>query len=177
AVACTDWSEVTEGRAVAAGRLSEEDGAALRAFAESGHKVILLGQGALPETLLDGAVFQPHRQEIVTMNIPESTVFSGIDPMDPAWFGDERRVPYAALGRYTVDRFSADNCVLAETLEWHGYINHPTDYKKFGGTPLFARKVGKGHILVSALRTDAADFDPVASRLTANILNWDFDLA
>ena len=67
--------------------------------------------------------------------------------------------------------------MLAETLEWHGYINKPTDYKRFGGTPLFAVKVGGGHILVSALRTDACGFDPVASRLTGNIIRWDFDLA
>ncbi|MGI6264740.1 MAG: hypothetical protein ACOYJY_04645, partial [Acutalibacteraceae bacterium] len=64
-----------------------------------------------------------------------------------------------------------------ETLEWHGYINKPTDYKRFGGTPLFAVRVGKGHVLVSALRTDAVAFDPVASRLTGNVLGWNFDLA
>jgi hypothetical protein len=43
--------------------------------------------------------------------------------------------------------------------------------------PLFSVRVGEGHILVSALRTDAGSFDPVASRLTGNIISWDFDLA
>ena len=135
--------------------------------------MILLGQQALPASLLGEVPFTAHRQEIVTMNIPESSVFAGIDEMDPAWFADGRRVPYAALGRYSVDRFSPAICTLAETLEWHGYINKPTDYKRFGGTPLFAQKVGEGRVLVSALRTDAED--PVASRLTGNILKWDFD--
>ena len=88
---------------------------------------------------------------------------------------DSRQVPYVAFGRYTTDRFRNDLCVLAETLEWHGYINKPTDYQNFGGTPLFSVKVGKGHILVSALRADAVSFDPVASRLTGNIIGWDFD--
>ena len=111
------------------------------------------------------------------MNTPESTVFDGIDELDTAWFTDERRVPYVAAGRYTVDRLSRDITVLAETLEWHGYINKPTDYTKFGGTPLFTVKVGAGHVLVSALRVDAGGFDPVAARLTGNIIGWDFDLA
>ena len=178
AAVCADAASVPEGRRlIKCGPVSEDEGRDLRAFAEAGGTVILLGQQALPDSLLgeNAAPFTPHRQEIVTMNIPESTVFDGIDEMDPAWFGDERRVPYAALGRYSVDRFDPDTCVLAETLEWHGYINKPTDYKKFGGTPLFAKKVGKGRILVSALRTDADGADPVASRLTGNLIGWDFD--
>lgn len=116
--------------------------------------------------------FTEHRQEIVTMNIPESDVFDDIEPLDLSWFGDGRRVPYVAQGRYSVDRFGAEISVLAETLEWHGYISKPTDYKEFGGTPLFDVKIGKGHLVVSALRTDAVNFDPVASRLTGNLIGW-----
>ena len=111
------------------------------------------------------------------MNVPESTAFDGLEPLDTAWFADGRKVPYTAFGRYSVDRFSPDVQVLAETLEWHGYINKPTDYKQFGGTPLFCTKVGKGRLLVSALRTDAADLDPVDARLTANLIGFDFDEA
>ena len=167
------------GRLVLSGDVADADVAALRAFAEKGGNVILLGQKVLPEQLLPETetTFKEHRQEILTMNMPESTVFDGLDVMDPAWFTDGRHVPYVAFGRYSVDRFSPDVCVLAETLEWHGYINKPTDYKRFGGTPLFSVRVGEGHILVSALRTDAGSFDPVASRLTGNIISWDFDLA
>ncbi len=180
AVAADDLSTLpTDGRLVLATAVEDADVAALRRFAEAGGKVILLGQKALPAALLPEteANFVEHRQEIITMNTPESSLFNGLETLDPAWFTDGRHVPYVAFGRYSVDRFSSDVCVMAETLEWHGYINKPTDYKKFGGTPLFAVKAGKGHILVSALRTDAASFDPVASRLTGNILGWDFDLA
>ena len=164
---------------VVSGAVSDEEARQLRAFAEAGGKVILLGQQALPAALLgeQEAPFTAHRQEIITMNVPESSLFDGIDEMDTAWFADERRVPYVAGGRYSVDRFSSDICVLAETLEWHGYINKPTDYKKFGGTPLFSLRAGEGRILVSSLRTDACDIDPVASRLTGNLLVWDFDEA
>ena len=180
AVPISDLSALADkGRLVISGDIQDADTKALRAYAQAGGNVILLGQKELPEDLLTETetVFKQHRQEIITMNMPESSVFDGIDEMDTAWFTDGRHVPYVAFGRYSVDRFSPDVCVLAETLEWHGYINKPTDYKRFGGTPLFAVKVGGGHILVSALRTDACGFDPVASRLTGNIIRWDFDLA
>lgn len=166
------------GKRLVLGRaVQKEEAAAIRTFANAGGTVILLGQKELPAELLGEleAPFKQHRQEIVTMNIPESAVFDGIESLDISWFEDGRQVPYAALGRYSVDRFSSEICVFAETLEWHGYISKPTDYKEFGGTPLFGVKVGKGYMVVSALRTDAVDFDPVASRLTANILGCDFE--
>lgn len=176
--ACDDISALSgrQGRLVISTTPTEETAACLQSFAREGGNVILLNQRALPDSLLgQTASFREHRQEIITMNIPESSVFDGLQETDTAWFGDGRQVPYVAHGRYTTDRFRSDLCVLAETLEWHGYINKPTDYRNFGGTPLFSVKIGKGHILVSSLRTDAAESDPVASRLTGNIIGWDFD--
>lgn len=171
----TDIADAT-GRLILVGELTADEAAAAHRFAAAGGKVILLDQRELADGLLDApAAFKAHRQEIVTMNIAESSVFDGIGTLDMAWFADERRVPYVAAGRYTIDRFDPSLCALAETLEWHGYINKPTDYTRFGGTPLFAARVGDGAMLISAIRTDAVAFDPVASRLTANLLGWDFD--
>lgn len=179
AASCTDLRKLTgEGeRLVIAGELSAGEAAQVRIFAENGGKVILLGQKELPEGLLgeEKAEFTSHRQEIITMNIPESGIFDGLDYLDLAWFDAGRTVPYVAEGRYRVDRFSREITVLAETLEWHGYIDKPTDYTRFGGTPLFSVKLGRGNILISALRTDVCDVDPIASRLTGNMINWNFD--
>ena len=156
--------------------VTQKEGAALAALAEKGADVILLGQKEIPETLLGGQIsFTEHRQEIVTMNMPENSVFDGMEYLDLSWFTDGRQVPYAAYGRYSVDRFVKDITVLLETLEWHGYISKPTDYKAFGGTPLFSKKAGKGNILVSAVRTDAVQLDPVADRLNGNVIGWDFE--
>lgn len=167
----------THGRLVVVGTPADADVAAVRAFAESGGYVVLLDQRDLPEGLLPTAApFTAHRQEIVTMNHAESDVFDGLEPLDTAWFSDGRRVPYVAAGRYQIDRFDPTLCALAETLEWHGYINKPTDYKNFGGVPLFAARCGDGAMLVSTLRTDAVAFDPVAARLTGNLIGWDFDM-
>ena len=181
AVECSDLSELSgfRKRLVVSGAVGGNDGRLMREFAYSGGKVILLGQQDLPKEILGQteAPFTTHRQEIITMNIPESSIFDGIGFLDTAWFSDGRNVPYVAMGRYSINRLSCDIRVLAETLEWHGYINKPTDYKKFGGTPLFTIKAGEGNIIISSLRIDACGFDPVASRLTGNIISWNFDQA
>lgn len=181
AVECSDLSKLSgrQGRLVVTGAIGSNDGRLMREFAHSGGKVILLGQQDLPKELLGEteAPFTANRQEIISMNVPESSIFAGIGILDPAWFSDGCNVPYAALGRYSVDRLRRDISILAETLDWHGYFNKPTDYKKYGGTPLFTMKVGGGNILVSSLRVDACGFDPVASRLAGNTINWNFDHA
>ena len=71
-----------------------------------------------------------------------------------------------------MDRMDTELCALAETLQWHNYIAKPTDYARLGGTPLFALRAGRGAMLISSMRTDADDRDPVACRLTHNILAW-----
>lgn len=181
AVLCSDLSALTgQARRLVIGRtLSEEEAAAVRKFAEAGGKAVLLNQQALPSALLNGksAAYTPENMEIMTMNIPESTLFAGIDELDTAWFSNGRDVPYVAYGRYTIDRMDPSLCALGETLQWHNYIAKPTDYIKIGGTPLFSLRAGTGAILISCLRTDVNDLDPVASRLTGNILTWDFDEA
>jgi len=107
-------------RLIVSGAPDEALAAKLHTFAEAGGKVVMLAQTELPENLLGGleAPFTAHRQEIVTMNVPESAVFDGLGELDIAWFSDGRNVPYTASGRYSVDRFRPDLRVLAETLEW-----------------------------------------------------------
>jgi len=146
-------------------------------FVEAGGNAILLDNRQAVVKLLPDTVsnYKDYRHEIVTMNVEESGVFDGIAPLDMSWFSDGRKVPYAANGRYSVDRFSPDVIVLAETLKWHGYIKSPLDYRKLGGTPLFIVKVGQGNILVSQLRYDAIDFDPINARLMSNLLKYAFD--
>lgn len=146
-------------------------------FVEAGGNAILLDNRQAVVKLMPGNVadYKHFRHEIVTMNTKESSVFDGIEPLDLSWFSDGRNVPYAANGRYSVDRLSPNVTVLAETLKWHGYIKSPLDYRKMGGTPLFAVKVGQGNILVSQLRYDAIGFDPIDARLMSNLLKYAFD--
>jgi beta-galactosidase len=146
-------------------------------FVEKGGNAILLNNrkavvGLLPEWVKG---YKPYRQEIVTMNRKESAVFDGLSPLDLAWFSDGRGVPYAATGRFSLDRFNNQVTALAETLQWHGYLKTPLDYREIGGVPLFKVKLGKGSVLVSELRIDAIDFDPIDARVIANILKYDFN--
>jgi beta-galactosidase len=145
-------------------------------FVKAGGNAILLDNRQAVVKLLPDIVsgYKQYRHEIVTMNAAESCVFEGIEPLDISWFGDGSNIPYAANGRYSVDRLSSDVTVLAETLEWHGYIKSPLDYRGLGGTPLFAVRFGQGNIIVSQLRYDAIGHDPVAARLLLNILKYDW---
>lgn len=156
--------------------LGEEASREIRQFAQGGGRVILVNQRDLSEELTGGKKirYTEDTTEIVTMNVPENSIFNGIDELDTAWFENGRGVPYVAYGRYSLDRMDASLLALGETLQWHNYIAKPTDYNKLGGTPLFAMRVEQGSILVSSLRLDADGKDPVACRLTHNILNWDF---
>lgn len=145
--------------------------------------------------------YQKDRHEIITMTIKESPVFDGIEPLELSWFPYKpfekrnarlldayvppysgllktihkaiykEKVPYVADGRFQVDRMHPDMTVLAETLKPHGYLSSPEDYRLFGGTPLFDVKIVKGCIRVSSIRYDATGLDPIADRLTINILN------
>ncbi|NDV61565.1 hypothetical protein G0Q06_03800 [Puniceicoccales bacterium CK1056] len=149
----------------------------IKTFAEAGGYAILLNNrekviGLAPELV---QAYTPFRQEIVTMNRKESPVFSGLQPLDLAWFSDNRNVPFAATGRFSLDRFHANVTALAETLEWHGYLQTPLDYREIGGVPLFELKCGDGKLLVSELRTDAIDHDPINARVIANILKYNFE--
>lgn len=177
--ACEDIAQLIgrNDRLVVGGTISRHQAAQLHSFAQAGGKVILMNQKALPEELLNGKKisYTQDRMEIMTMNIPESSLFNGIDELDTSWFANQQCVPYVANGWYDVDRLDPDVCALGETLQWHNYIDKPTDYYKIGGTPLFALRCGKGAVLISSVRTDADDADPVACRLTGNTLTWDFD--
>lgn len=138
--------------------------------------------------------------EIVTMNIKESMVFNHIEPLELSWFPykpyEKRKaglvdayvppysgflkelhkflytpkVPHVATGRYSVDRMNSDVVVLAQTLQPHGYLSNPDEYKKLGGTPLFDVKIGMGTIRFSEIRYDAIEIDPINARFMLNIL-------
>jgi hypothetical protein len=151
------------------------DYAKIMDFVSAGGQAILLNNGKavvdlLPEIVLD---YKDYRHEIVTMNIKESNVFDELQPLDMAWFSDGTDVPYAATGRYSLDRLHPKVKVLAETLEHHGYLKTPLDYQKIGGSPLFAVDLGRGRIIVSQIRYDAIEHDPIAARLILNILKND----
>ncbi|MCK5172921.1 MAG: hypothetical protein KAR47_05985, partial [Planctomycetes bacterium] len=74
-------------------------------FVTAGGNAILLDNRQAVIKLLPDTVsnYKDYRHEIVTINVEESSVFDGIEPLDMSWFSDGRKVPYVANGRYSVD--------------------------------------------------------------------------
>ena len=163
-------------RLVIAKQLDAERSKKVYDFACAGGHVIMLDQRDIRKELTGGKEISyiEDATEIITMNAPENSIFNGLREDSLSWFDNGVSVPYAAYGRYNPDRFDKSVCALAETLQWHSYIAKPTDYRLSGGTPLFSVKCGDGIILISSVRTDADGKDPVACRMTDNILTWDF---
>jgi len=153
--------------------LTTEQIDSLREFVSQGGRVLMLHPGANLVKLFPGQVtgFKAKAGEIVTMQVPESPVFSGINPLDLAWFetGD-RKLPIACTGVYRLPALHPDLIALAWQLDLHGYLNDKLDINTISGTPLLEIKSGKGRLLASELSLEAGLFDPIARRLLINAI-------
>ena len=108
--------------------------------------------------------------QIVGMQIPESRVFSEIEPLDLSWF--ERgagNIPLACSGVYQVNRGPEITC-LASTVDIHGYLRTP-EVVRVSGSPLVELRAGKGTILASEMLVEADFRDPIAGRLLSNLIH------
>jgi beta-galactosidase len=148
-------------------------GGELRRFVGSGGRVLLLNAGATLPSLFPDQVksFRTCPGEIVSMCIPESPAFDGLEPLDLAWFEmGEGRIPRACRGVYQVEPRQADTSMLAEVVDIHGYLKTPEDLAKYRGTPLVQLKDGKGRIIASEMMLFEAPQDPIAGRLLGNLI-------
>jgi len=148
--------------------------AELRRFVISGGPILLLQAGAkLPSLFPDQvSAFRTCSGEIVSMHIPESRVFDGLEPLDLAWFElGGGRIPRACRGVYQIESQRADTTMLAEVVDIHGYLKTPADLAKCTGTPLVQLNDGKGKVIASEMMLFEAPQDPIAGRLLANLIN------
>ncbi len=107
------------------------------------------------------------------IHIPESPVFSEIEPLDIAWFDRGRRnLPIACTGIYRIDEGRTDISALADQCDLHGYLTDPSQVQKYSGTPLVEIRIGKGLLLASELNLESAGTDPVSKRLLSNIIKY-----
>ena len=148
-------------------------GSDLRKFIASGGRALLLHAGDKLPSLFPDQVrgFRTCPGEIVSMHIPESPVFDGIEPLDLAWFElGGGRIPAACRGVYRIDSRRADTTMLAEVVDIHGYLRTPADLAKHSGTPLVQVNDGKGKVIASEMLLFEATQDPIAGRLLANLI-------
>jgi hypothetical protein len=148
-------------------------GGELRQFVVSGGRVLLLHAGAkLPSLFPDHVTsFRTCPGEIVSMHIPESSVFDGLEPLDLAWFElGGGRIPRACQGVYQIESQRADTTMLAEVVDIHSYLKVPADLAKYSGTPLLQLNDGKGKVIASEMMLFEAPQDPIAGRLLSNLI-------
>jgi len=158
-----------------AGRqLAPEEIKALRTLVAQGGQVLMLHPGANLEQLFPDAVrnFQAKDGEIVTLHVPESPVFSGIKPLDLAWFeASGRQLPIACTGIYKLMAAHPDTTELAWQCDIHGYLNNRLDIASISGTPLLEIVSGQGRLIASEMALEAGQADPIARRVFSNIIH------
>ena len=147
----------------------------LNSFVENGGRALLLGAGPqLPKIfpeLIDA--YRPCAGEIVSMRVPESPVFNGLDPLDLAWFElGSGVIPRACRGTYSIRRSSSAVSALASVVDIHGYLQSYKDFPKISGSPLVELRIGKGTIIASEMMMIEAPLDPIAGKLLSNLLTY-----
>jgi len=147
----------------------------LQAFVSQGGRALMLHPGnalvkLFPDEIKD---FVPKKGEIATMRVPESPVFSGIEPLDLAWFerGD-RQLPLACTGVYQLTHPHQGAMPLADQLDIHAYLTRTPDVAKISGTPLLEIQLDKGRLIASELCFESGKNDPIAQRLLMNCLHY-----
>jgi beta-galactosidase len=146
----------------------------LKRFVTSGGQVLLVQAGAKLPTLFPDQVkhFRTCPGEIVSMHLPESPVFNGLEALDLAWFElGGGLIPRACRGVYQIDFCRNDAIMLAEVVDIHGYLKTSADLAKYSGSPLVDLRIGKGRILASEMMLFEATHDPIAGRLFGNLIH------
>lgn len=182
-IECKSLERLTLGagdRLVLDGQVDPGDCAALQAMIRRGEgRVIWMSPreqavAFFPEQILS---YRPQNGEVVTMLVPESPVFDGIEIGDLAWWGgpSAERVPISSRGGYHVAWRNPGLTVLAEEMRAHGYLTSPIDKLKSWVTPLVSiRQEGTTPTVLCEMSVDAAGGDPIALRLWANLLCADW---
>ena len=149
--------------------------ASLRDFVSEGGRVLMLHPGAGLQQLFPDQIksFKAKAGEIVTLHVPESPVFSEIQPLDLAWFNRSTRdLPVTCTGVYQTAANHPEVTALAWQCDIHGYLNNKLDIVQISGTPLLEIRQGKGRLLASEMSLETGADDPIARRLLMNALHF-----
>lgn len=156
---------------------TNEDVQKIRALVSKGAKVLLLNsdnvcKAVYPEYVRDWIV--PTEGDIVNMEIPESPVFNGIEPMDLRYFNNnQREIPTVCHVAYRINR-NPNVEPLATHVKVHGYINGEMAQRSgymetIKGFPIL-KISDKGTLLISSMSLEKSVTDPVAGKLLSNLL-------
>jgi len=155
--------------------LKPSEASELKEFVSRGGKVLMLHPKDSLAKLFPDQVksYQAKEGEIATMHVPESPVFSGIEPLDIAWFErGGRNVPMACTGVYQIAAGRKDITALADHCDFHGYLTSPSQVQKYSGNLLVEIYFGNGCVLASELNFESSANDPIAKRILSNAVNY-----
>jgi hypothetical protein len=150
----------------------------LRTLIAGGGKVLLLDGPAAAKALYPEYIrgwIVPTEGDIVNMEIPESPVFNGIQPLELRYFNNnQREVPVVCHAALQVNR-SPNLEALAMQMKIHGYVQgdmaRRTAYMEtIKGFPIVKIKDG-GTVLLSGMSLEKAVTDPIAGKLLSNMID------
>jgi beta-galactosidase len=147
----------------------------LKEFISVGGRVLMLHPGKSLVTLFPEQVkaFKAKKGEIVTLHVPESPAFYGIEPLDLSWFErGGRNLPIACTGVYQISSARHDTIALAQQCDIHAYLKNTSEIAKISGTPLLEIQSGKGCLIASEMNLESGEADPISRRLLSNIINY-----
>jgi hypothetical protein len=153
------------------------DIALIKSVVERGGKVLILGKGNYASTIypeyIRGVI--EANTEIVMMDIPESSVFDGIAPLETRYFNNNQpEIPTVCSGAFQVTP-GAGMEALASSVKVHGYLqgdiySRRDHLDKMKGYPIVKIKKNKGVIILSTMSLEKGTTDPVAGKLLSNML-------
>jgi beta-galactosidase len=141
-----------------------------------GGKVLLLNPGTMATFLYPQYIkgVLDAKGEIMNMDIPESPIFDGLEPLDLRYFNNNRpESPAVCAGSFQIIR-QPNLSAPASFTKVHGYLQgeigqREAALEKLRGFPI-VRIDDKGCIILSQVMTDKASTDPVAGRLLTNMI-------
>jgi beta-galactosidase len=148
----------------------------IRSLVAGGGKMLLSASGGIAHALYPEYIRSLLKEngEITTMDIPESPVFDGIEPLETRYFNNNKREsPSAISGAFRINR-NPNVEALASFIKIHGYLSGNVNERinrldQIKGFPIVKIK-DHGDVLLSEIRLDKALTDPVAGKLLVNML-------
>lgn len=143
-----------------------------------GKKVLLLNAEELTKALYPNYIngwIKASDGDISNMEIPESPLFEGINPMELRYFNNNKReIPRVCETAFQINRHSAVTPLISH-IKIHAYVKGDMEARckymdSISGFPVVKIDDGKGTLLTSTMLTEKAMTDPVAGKLLMNML-------
>jgi beta-galactosidase len=158
------------------GNASLDELGKIKTYVQGGGKVLWLNPGTMATVVYPEYIkgVLDSKGEIMNMDIPESAVFDGLEPMDLRYFNNnQREPPTVCAGAFRITR-GAELTAPVSFTRVHGYLSGDVAQRvaaleKLRGFPIL--RIGdKGTLFLSQVSLDKAVTDPVAGRLFTNLL-------